>query len=58
MCTPCDLGDHWLTQAADGSLAVGMVPYAWPTSAEAYTAIERFEQQQQRTLAGEDETAR
>src|SRR5215471_8664544 len=52
ICVPCDLGAHWLAQHKDGSLVVGMEPYAWPTPAEAYAAVERFEQQLKREREG------
>jgi hypothetical protein len=52
ICVPCDLGAHWLAQQGDGSLTVGMEPYAWPSAQEAYVAVERYEQQLKRERDG------
>ena len=52
ICVPCDLGAHWLGQAAKGSLVVSMEPFAWPSAQEAYAAVERYEQEQKRERGG------
>jgi hypothetical protein len=55
VCVPCDLGAHWLAQAADGALVTRIEPYAWLTAEEASAAVERFEQQEQRNLAAKED---